>query len=422
MNPPIRVAIIGGGLAGASLIHALIQYSHLDVHIFEAAKEFKEAGMAIGIARNAQAALDLIGPSAAQCLDRAKAVPMKGVRFILAQGEGAGTVADEVDEAVQGKRLSSIVHRVNFLDALLADIPRDRMHASKKLQKVDQDGSITLTFVDGTTFECDILIGADGIHSTVRKLVLGENDPAASPQNSGAWMVMTLQPFDKAQASLGKDRVNLDDAREYGWAGHTAFLMHNLLSDGELVQFVIASNDTKPQSGLGSLNDWKRTVSFEEIKKLFQGWPEDIQKAVGELLGNQPQHDALYLWDHAKARTYISGPVCVTGDAAHSTTPWQGSGGGMSIEDSLILSALLGHAKTPAEALVALKVYDQVRRPRTQRIVESSRATGDMLTGNVKLDAETVKSLMSRWDFIIDIDMEKHRDEALQMMDAELRR
>lgn len=94
----------------------------------------------------------------------------------------------------------------------------------------------------------------------------------------------------------------------------------------------------------------------------------------------------------------------------------------MSIEDSLILSALLGHAKTPAEALVALKVYDQVRRPRTQRIVESSRATGDMLTGNVKLDAETVKSLMSRWDFIIDIDMEKHRDEALQMMDAELRR
>lgn len=283
MNPPIRVAIIGGGLAGASLIHALIKYSHLDVHIFEAAKEFKEAGMAIGIARNAQAALDLIGPSAAQCLDRAKAVPMKGVRFILAQGGGAGTVADEVDEAVQGKRVSSIVHRVNFLDALLADIPRDRMHASKKLQKIDQDGSITLTFVDGSTFECDVLIGADGIHSTVRKLVLGEDDPAASPQNSGAWMVMTLQPFDKAQASLGKDLVNLDDAREYGWAGHTAFLMHNILNDGELVQFVVASNNTKSQSGLGSLNDWKRTVSFEEIKKLVQGWPEDIQKAVYEV-------------------------------------------------------------------------------------------------------------------------------------------
>ena len=129
----------------------------------------------------------------------------------------------------------------------------------------------------------------------------------------------------------------------------------------------------------------------------------------------------MYLWDHPKARSYVSGPICVTGDAAHSTTPWQGSGGGMSIEDSLILSTLLGRAKTQAEALAALKVYDQVRRPRTQRIVESSRVTGDMLMGAVKLDPKTLDSFMSRWDFIVDIDMEKHRDEALQMMEAELK-
>ncbi|KAF3024777.1 hypothetical protein E8E14_007229 [Neopestalotiopsis sp. 37M] len=418
MTPPIRIAVVGGGLAGASLIHALIKFPHLDVHIFEAAKEFKEAGMAIGIARNAQAALELIGPSATRCLDQAGAVPMKGVRFMLAQGEGAGTMADEVDEAVQGKRLTSIVHRVNFLEALLADIPRERMHASKKLQKIDRQDSITLTFVDGSTFDCDILIGADGIHSTVRKLVLGENDTTASPQNSGAWFLMTLQPFDKAQASLGKDLVNIADAREYGWAGQTAFLMHNILSSGDLVQFAIAANDKKP--GSASLDEWRRNVDAEEIKSLFQDWPPHLKRAVNELLCSQAQHEAMYLWDHPRARTYVSGPICVTGDAAHSTTPWQGSGGGMSIEDSLILSTLLGHAKTQAEAVVALKVYDQVRRPRTQRIVDSSRAIGDMLTGTAKLDPKTVTSFMSKWDFIIDIDMEKHRDEALQMMDAEL--
>ncbi|KAI1852750.1 hypothetical protein JX266_002291 [Neoarthrinium moseri] len=420
MNCPIRVAIIGGGLAGASLIHALIKFSHLDVHIFEAAKEFKEAGMAIGIARNAQAALELIGPSAAQCLDKAGAVPMRGVRFMLAQGEGAATMADEVDDKVQGKRLTSIVHRVNMLEALLANIPQDRMHASKKLQKIDHNGSITLTFIDGSIFECDILLGVDGIHSTVRKLILDENDPAASPQNSGAWFLMTLQPLEKAQASLGKEHVNIEDAREYGWAGHSAFLMHNILSSGQLVQFAIASNDKEAESGSGSLNEWKRIVRAEEIKRLFQDWPPHLQNAVNELLCSQPEHEALYLWDHPKARTYVSGPICVTGDAAHSTTPWQGSGGGMSIGDSLILSTLLGHAKTPAEALIALKVYDRVRRPRTQRVVESSRATGDMLTGNAKLDPKTGTSFLSRWDFIIDIDIEKHRDEALQMMDAEL--
>lgn len=282
MAPPIRIAIIGGGLAGASLIHALIKSPHLDVHIFEAAPEFKEAGMAIGIARNAQAALRLIGPSAEQCLDQAGAVPMKGVKFMLAQGEdGSGNMADEVDETVQGKRLTSIVHRVQLLEALLADIPEERMHASKKLQKIEQDNSLTVYFTDGTTHECDVLIGADGIHSIVRKFVLGENDAAASPQNSGAWFLMTLQPFDKAQASLGKDLVDLEDAREYGWAGRAAFLMHNILSGGQLVQFAIASHDREAEHG--SSDQWKRTVGAEEIKNLFQDWPPHLNKAVNEV-------------------------------------------------------------------------------------------------------------------------------------------
>lgn len=96
----------------------------------------------------------------------------------------------------------------------------------------------------------------------------------------------------------------------------------------------------------------------------------------------------------------------------------------MSIEDSLILSTLLGRATNTAEAEVALKVYDQVRRPRTQRIVESSRGTGEILVGKgVKgLDLGWLKqNLLSRWDFIINFDNEKHRDEALDMMESELK-
>lgn len=58
----IWIAISGVGLAGASLIHALVKNPHLDVHIFESAAAFKESGAAVGIARNALAALDLIAP------------------------------------------------------------------------------------------------------------------------------------------------------------------------------------------------------------------------------------------------------------------------------------------------------------------------------------------------------------------------
>lgn len=91
----------------------------------------------------------------------------------------------------------------------------------------------------------------------------------------------------------------------------------------------------------------------------------------------------------------------------------------MSIEDSLILSTLLGRAQTVPQARKALEVYDRVRRPRTQRIVESSRGTGMIFLGkgDEGLNLAWLKqNLMPRWDFIIDFDNKKHRDEAVRMM------
>ena len=281
MSRPIRVAISGGGLAGASLLRALLEFPHLDVHIFESAAAFKEAGLAIGVTRNAQAALDLMGPSAAEVLVRAKAVPMRGVRFMIAQGEGQGEAIAEVDDISEGKRLTSIVHRAAYLQELLAGVPRERMHASKKLERIDQsssDGSVTLYFADGSTHECDILIGADGIHSTVRKHILGD-DPAASPRNTGMWLVMTLQPYAEAQASIGKGLVDSDDAREYSWVGSGSYIMHNLLENGQLVQFVVAANDEEAKSS----DRWLKTVSSDEIRSLYQGWPPHLIQAVDEV-------------------------------------------------------------------------------------------------------------------------------------------
>lgn len=129
----------------------------------------------------------------------------------------------------------------------------------------------------------------------------------------------------------------------------------------------------------------------------------------------------MYLWEHLPAHTYVPGPLCVMGDAAHATTPWQASGGGMSVEDSFIISSLLSHAKTTNEAVNALKAYDEVRRPRTQRIVESSLGTGAIMTGRggeTKMPLDQVKErLTHRWDFILGIELEKHRDEAVAIMD-----
>lgn len=288
MPHPVRVAINGGGLAGACLLHALLPYAHLDVHIFESAAAFKEAGLAIGIARNALAALDLIGPPAAQCLERAGAVPMVGVRFMLAQGEGSGNMIDETEEETTGKRLTSIVHRAAFLRELLADVPPERMHAGKKLEKVDQNsnGSIVLCFADGTYHECDILIGADGIRSTVRKIILGANDPAASPRNTGSWCIMNLKPYAEARAKIGEQMVNINDAREYMWIGDTSYILHNVLQQGELVQFVAASYEKEAEDS----DRWTRTVSADELRGMYKAWPLHLYKAVDEVRRVLPLH------------------------------------------------------------------------------------------------------------------------------------
>lgn len=95
----------------------------------------------------------------------------------------------------------------------------------------------------------------------------------------------------------------------------------------------------------------------------------------------------------------------------------------MSVEDSLILSSLLGKARSSAEAIVALRVYDQVRRPRTQRIVESSRGTGEIAMGRGEkgLDLQWLRqNFLPRWDFIIDFNNEKHLQESLNLMDSKL--
>lgn len=141
MNQQIRIAISGGGLAGAALLHALLPFPHLDVHIFESAPAFKEAGQAIGITRNALTSLDLIGPSAMQCLDRAGAVLQRSQRVTVAEGPDQGKFAYELTgEEAEQKRLTKIVHRAAFLKELLENVPEGHMHASKKLERVERQG------------------------------------------------------------------------------------------------------------------------------------------------------------------------------------------------------------------------------------------------------------------------------------------
>lgn len=76
----IKVAVIGGGLAGATLASALDRHTHIDVNIFESAPEFSERGAAVGINVSAQSALAEIGGNVADVVERAGGVMMDSSR------------------------------------------------------------------------------------------------------------------------------------------------------------------------------------------------------------------------------------------------------------------------------------------------------------------------------------------------------
>ena len=109
------------------------------------------------------------------------------------------------------------------------------------------------------------------------------------------------------------------------------------------------------------------------------------------------------------------------GDAAHSMTPWQGAGAGQAIEDAMVLSALLGQTKNTDHIEDTLKVWNEIRHPRTQKINKSSKVTGQIFTGlmpDVGTNAERMtEELKGKWDFIYGLDLAKYRQEALAMLE-----
>lgn len=76
--------------------------------------------------------------------------------------------------------------------------------------------------------------------------------------------------------------------------------------------------------------------------------------------------------------TFASGLVCIIGDAAHASTSHQGSGAGMALEDAYVLSSLVAICQSPGDLPVAFKAFDSIRRPRTLRLIASSREAGDL--------------------------------------------
>ncbi|KAI1417355.1 FAD/NAD(P)-binding domain-containing protein [Hypoxylon sp. FL1857] len=408
--PSIRIAIVGGGFAGATLANGLLGLDHLETHVFESAPEFSERGAAVGLSGNALIALQHVLPAARETLTKAGAVPINSTRIMLGSGPDAGSLVGDFG-ASDEKEL--IVHRASLLRELLAPLPKERLHANKRVTEIAETShGAELTFQDGTTSRFDAVIGADGIFGSVRKYVLQDVAESCAVSPGGWWDSRVVVPIAKAKAILGEQYFEVP--RQHLWAGDGVFVLHDVLENGSMVQGVISAVEKDPPANR------KRPLTRELLAEAFHTWPDgSIAKGIIDLLLDQPDPQGYSQYEHKSTPTYANGRMCIMGDAAHATTPWQGAGAGQAFEDAAILGTLLANISSADEIDAAFKAYDAVRRPRGQRVIDSSRGTGEIFTGQNKEVAMTVDGLRNalarRWEFL-NIDLDAHKKDALSKM------
>ncbi|MET8183263.1 FAD-dependent monooxygenase [Streptomyces sp. NPDC005336] len=345
-----RAVVIGAGIGGLTAAAALHRRGW-SVTVLERAATLEPVGAGISLAPNAQRALDAIDLG-------------DDVRALAAwQGDGGlrtpgGRWLSRMDSAAAAERFGGplvLLHRAALVGLLASRLPEGRVRTGAAAELTDPgaaDRPARVTTADGA-YEAELVVGADGIHSAVRRALFPAHP---GPRYAGftTWRVVIPaleRPF-APHETWGKGRIwgtqPLKDGRVYAYAAAVA-----------------------PPGGHAP--DDERA----ELLRLFGDW----HRPVPDILAAAPppdvlRHDIRFMAEALPA--YHRGRVALLGDAAHPMAPAMGQGGNQAIEDAVVLAHHL--APDAADPSAALAAYTRDRLPRTMDIVRRSARTARMTT------------------------------------------
>lgn len=337
--------VIGGGIGGLAAAIALRRIGW-EATVFERAPQLHEVGAGLGIWANAMHALDRLGIAAAI---RAERPPAPSGGIYTWRGQAVITESHEALERRVGE-ISVVLHRAELQEILYRALGAEQVRLGRSCVRIEQDDTgVSATFADGTHVHGDLLIGADGIRSTVRARLVGDGEP----RYAGYIAYRGVAQFDPRRIKAGEywghgmrfGMAPMTNGRVYWWATrNTAAGGHE--TPVEAHRFLTAH---------------------------FQNWAEPIPTIIA---ATDPQtvlrHD---IADRDPIERWSYGRITLVGDAAHPTTPNLGQGACQALEDAVALAdALTEYADIPT----ALHAYEQRRIPRTSAIVRQSRRIGQI--------------------------------------------
>jgi salicylate hydroxylase len=345
----MRVLIAGGGIGGLSAAIAMRRLGH-EVVVVERAPQLTEVGAAVACSPHAMRALDFLGAG-----DHIRAVndPPEASQH-LDMVSGRVTMNQTLGEA--GKQRygtqTHMTHRRDLIDALAGQVQGADVRLDTTIARVDQDDrSVRLHLEDGSTLEGDILIGADGLRSTVRASLFGRRD--ADFTGFLAWRtVVPASNYPRAFPNI----VRL-------WGGAGRHVISYPIRKGSQVYagFYVPAEEVHRE-------DWTSSGDVADLKASFADACPDIL----EVLEGVDHAFITGIFYRPPLDCWHKGRVVLLGDAAHPVLPTSGSGAALTLEDGVALYGCLErHGDDYASAFAE---FQGRRHPRTTAVLVSSRA------------------------------------------------
>ena len=341
-----QVIIAGGGIGGLVTAIAL-QREGIPVSVFERVKELEGVGAGLSLWVNAIRALQKIGLS-----DMLEAIgrPLIRSRILSWQGE---ILAETPVEALT-KRFGTplvAVHRADLQAALLSALGQGVLQTGTPCTGFEQDATeVRVHLADGRQVSGDLLVGADGLHSSIRAQIFGTVPPSYAGYT--AWRGVT---------SITPRQWGEQMATETWGQGKRFGLVP--LSQGRMYWFATLNTP----EGMRDKEGGRKHALLDLFQSCHNPVPVVIEATdEAAILRND-------IYDRPPLHHWSQGRVTLLGDAAHPMTPNMGQGACQAIEDAVVLSTCLTTQPTVASALQA---YEQQRIKRANGVVQQSARLG----------------------------------------------
>lgn len=356
MHAVHRVAVVGSGVAGLAAATQLAK-AGVSVDVFEAKPELAALGSGISLQGNALRVFDALG-----VWDEVRAAGFSFDGLTLrAPGPDAPIVAQLPDVKTGGPDYPAAMGmpRAELARILLTHAQKVGAHVrfGARVTGLEQSEQSAALFVDGERVgDYDLIIGADGIHSTVRDLIGIETQP--QPTGMGIWRTFVSRPAEVERSEL-----------YYG--GPVYIAGYTPTGDDSMYAFLVEKaqdrSDVSPQDAT--------RIMLEESQAYGGPW-----NRIRTDLENGASANYTWFTQHIVPAPWNRGRAVIIGDAAHSCPPTIAQGAAQGLEDAFVLTELLtSHSEVDQ---VLWDEFHERRIPRAQAVVEASVQLGQWQIDN----------------------------------------